>query len=120
MCGSYPPTLRPFPPAAYLCRVTNQEERRLISIRRWVSPESRDEYDAAWLRLQTAATAGGGHAWRFVSAGEANLYLEFLEFAAARDLREDPEILASLQSLHQSFGDPYPPPQTIEEWIGVQ
>ncbi len=100
--------------------MTNQEERRLVSIRRWVPAESRDEYDSAWLRLHAAATAGGGHAWRFASASEANLYLEFLEFAAARDLREEPEILASLQALHRSFGDPYPPPRTIEEWIGVQ
>lgn len=104
----------------YLCPVTNQEERRLVSIRRWVPAEARDEYDAGWLRLHAAATAGGGHAWRFVSASDANLHLEFLEFAAARDLREDPEILASLQALHRSFGDPYPPPRTIEEWIGVQ
>ena len=112
--------MRPFPPAPYLCRVTNQDERRLISIRRWVPDESRDEYDAAWLRLHAVATAGGGHAWRFASASDANLYLEFLEFAAARDLRENPEILASLQALHQNFGDPYPAPTTIEEWIGVQ
>jgi hypothetical protein len=100
--------------------MANQDERRLISIRRWVSDEEKDAYDAGWKRLHAAATASGGHAWRFASAGEANLYLEFLEFAAARDLREDPEILASLQALHQKFGDPYPPPRTIEEWIGVQ
>jgi hypothetical protein len=99
--------------------VTNQDERRLVSIRRWVSEQAREEYDAAWLRLHTAATGGGGHAWRFASASEANLYLEFLEFATERDLRADPEIVASLHALHQNFGDPYPPPRTIEEWIGI-
>lgn len=99
--------------------MTNPDERRLVSIRRWVPAERRDEYDTAWLRLHSAATALGGHAWRFVSASEANIYLEFLEFATDRDLRQDPEVLASLSGLHQGFGDPYPPPHTLEEWIGV-
>jgi hypothetical protein len=77
------------------------------------------EYDAAWGRLHVAATTAGAHAWRFASAKTPGLFLEFLEFASDSGLREDPTALAAIQALHERFGDPYPPPDTLEEWSEI-
>lgn len=93
--------------------------RALISIRRSVSSGERTAYDEAWARLHQAATDSGAHAWRFGSAGTEGLYLEFLEFSTERDLREDPATLAAIRALHEQFGDPYPIPQTLEEWVEI-
>ena len=95
------------------------DPRHLISIRRLVPLEQRSDYDAAWARLHQAATATGAHAWRFVSAAEADLFLEFLEFAADSTLREDPAVIEAIRTLHEQFGDPYPQPNTLEEWISL-
>ncbi len=43
----------------------------------------------------------------------------FLEFGADADLREDPAALAAIMALHEAFGDPYPLPKTLEEWIEI-
>ncbi|HEX2092892.1 MAG TPA: hypothetical protein VHG28_10840 [Longimicrobiaceae bacterium] len=94
-------------------------ERRLVSIRRTVPAERRAEYDAAWGVLHTAATSRGAHAWRFRSADVADVYLEFLEFGSDSDLRADAETLDAIRALHASFGDPYPTPLTLEEWIEI-
>ena len=91
----------------------------MISIRRSVPTAQRDAYDQAWERLHRAATGQGGHAWRFASANLESLFLEFLEFATERDLRADPETLEAIRMLHEQFGDPYPMPQTLEEWIEI-
>lgn|GEM_PF-464387 len=96
-----------------------RQERRLVSIRRFVPAPLRGVYDDAWNRLHAAATARGGHAWRFHSADEEGVYLEFLEFGMESDLRQDVDVRAAIQALHVSFGDPYPPPQTLEEWVEV-
>ena len=96
-----------------------ERERRLVSIRRSVAPDRRDEYDMAWRLLHAAATARGAHAWRFRAASTPDLFLEFLEFGAEADLREDPAALAAIMALHESFGDPYPAPRTLEEWIEI-
>lgn len=96
-----------------------ERERRLVSIRRSVAPERRDDYDAAWGLLHAAATSRGAHAWRFRAASVPDLFLEFLEFGSDADLREDPAALAAIMALHESFGDPYPVPRTLEEWIEI-
>ncbi len=98
---------------------TPERERRLVSIRRSVSPERRDDYDAAWGLLHAAATARGAHAWRFRAAAVPDLFLEFLEFGSDADLREDPAALAAIMALHEAFGDRYPEPKTLEEWIEI-
>lgn len=94
-------------------------ERRLVSIRRTVAPELRGEYDAVWALLHAAASLRGAHAWRFRSAEVPDLYLEFLEFGSEEDLRDDPAALAAIRTLHEAFGDPYPVPMTLEEWIEI-
>lgn len=94
-------------------------ERRLISIRRLVPADQRSAYDAAWEALRTAATARGAHAWRFLSADEEDVVLEFLEFGMEADVREDEDVLGAIQELHRSFGGVYPIPKTIEEWIEI-
>ncbi|MBV9774236.1 MAG: hypothetical protein JO040_09825 [Gemmatimonadetes bacterium] len=94
-------------------------ERRLISIRRLVPADERASYDAAWDALRTAATSRGGHAWRFLSADEEDVFLEFLEFGMESDLRADPDVLSAIQELHRSFGGVYPIPKTIEEWVEI-
>lgn len=95
------------------------EVRRLISIRRHVPEEGLAEYDALWGALHAAATEHGAHAWRFRSADVADVYLEFLEFGAETDIRATPSVLAGIQALHRHFGDVYPMPKTIEEWVNV-
>ncbi|HEV2132320.1 MAG TPA: hypothetical protein VGR27_14490 [Longimicrobiaceae bacterium] len=91
------------------------KERRLVATRRLVSPERRAEYDAAWVRLHTAATARGAHAWRFAAADRGDVYVEFLEFAAEHDPREDFEAGAALRTLEATFPGPPPPAAATEE-----
>ena len=91
--------------------------RHLVSIRRHVPAARREEYDAAWGRLHAAATALDAHAWRFASADEEDVYLEFLEFGLDRDIRGAPDVVDAIRSLHEDFHDLYPPPKTIEEWV---
>ena len=95
-------------------------ERRLVSIRRHVPTARLEEYLTLWMRMRVAAQACGAHAWNFVSADVPELYLEFLEFGAESDVRQDTEVLAMIKSLHEAFGDPYPPPQTLEEWVEIR
>jgi hypothetical protein len=94
-------------------------ERRLVSIRRYVPPEKREAYAGAWLALRTAATAQGAHAWHFLSADVPDVYLEFLEFGAESDVRSDAATVEAIRALHEQFGQPYPPPNTIEEWVEI-
>ena len=97
----------------------NGMQRRLVSIRRKVPTARLEEYVTLWVKLHTAATAVGAHAWNFVSADVPELYLEFLEFGPDSDIRSDAETLAGIRALHESFGDLYPPPQTMEEWVAI-
>lgn len=93
--------------------MTAPAERRLVSIRRRVSPALRAGYDAAWARVRAAAVAREAHAWRFRSAEEEGLYLEFLEFRAERDVRADPEARSALAAL-AAFGE-----ERAEEWTEI-
>ena len=94
-------------------------ERRLVSIRRLVPADQREEYDGLWRALHGAATALGAHAWHFMSADVPDVFLEFLEFGDESDVRGDGPTLEAIRALHAAFGQPYPTPVTIEEWVAV-
>ena len=66
--------------------------RTLISIERRVENEQSSHYETAWAKFRESAVARGAKAWRFRSAGDESLYLEFLEFKAGADPRGAPEI----------------------------
>ncbi|MBB4636525.1 hypothetical protein [Longimicrobium terrae] len=91
--------------------------RRLVSIRRFVPIDRIREYAELWIALHRAATAKGAHAWHFASADQQNVYMEFLEFGGDADVRGDPDTVAAIKALHEAFGDPYPTPMTLEEWV---
>lgn len=93
--------------------------RRLVSIRRHVPADRIPEYAEAWAVLHNAATARGAHAWAFASADHRDVYIEFLEFDGDSDVRSDPATVAAIQALHVKFGDPYPAPKTLEEWVAL-
>lgn len=93
--------------------------RRLVSIRRLVPTERIPEYAEAWAALHNAVTARGAHAWAFASADHRDVYVEFLEFGEDSDVRSDPGVVSAIQALHEKFGDPYPTPRTLEEWVAL-
>jgi hypothetical protein len=95
-------------------------ERRLVSIRRHVPTARLEEYLTLWMQMRLVAQARGAHAWNFVSADVPEVYLEFLEFGPEADIRQDTEVLALIKTLHEAFGDIYPPPQTLEEWVEIR
>lgn len=95
------------------------ETRRLVSIRRLVPQDRIPEYVELWAALHLAATARGAHAWSFVSADHPDVFMEFLELGDASDVRGDVTTLAAIQELHERFGDPYPAPKTLEEWVAL-
>lgn len=97
----------------------NTGERRLVSIRRFVPQHRRGEYADIWGTLHSAATAKGAHAWHFVSADTPGVFLEFLEFGPESDVRDDPQVLDAIRELHNEFGQPYPSPNTLEEWVEI-
>lgn len=92
-------------------------KRRLVSIRRWVPLAEQSTYRDAWSQLHAAAAARGAHAWHFASTDSDEVFLEFLEFGADSDIRADPAVLAAIQHLHATFGQPHPPPKPLEEWV---
>ncbi len=67
-------------------------------------------YDAAWRAVEAAVTEAGGHAWRFRSADDANVFTEFIEFRA-EDPRERPGVSSTMEAL-DALG-----PGTTEEWV---
>lgn len=93
--------------------------RRLVSIRRYVPSDRIPEYAELWTALHRAATARGAHAWSFASADHRDTYIEFLEFGAESDVRTDETVVAAIQALHEKFGDPYPAPLTLEQWVAL-
>lgn len=95
-------------------------ERRLVSIRRHVPTARLEEYLILWIRLRATAKERGAHAWNFVSADVPEVYLEFLEFGAESDLRQDVGVVECIRQLHEKFGEAYPPPQTLEEWVEIR
>ncbi|HWK90487.1 MAG TPA: hypothetical protein VNP72_10910 [Longimicrobium sp.] len=97
----------------------NLSGRRLVSIRRLVPSDRIPQYAAAWAELHAAATARGAHAWHFASADQRDVYVEFLEFGSDSDVRSDAATVAAIRELHEQFGDPYPMPNTLEEWVEV-
>ena len=93
--------------------------RRLVSIRRHVPADRIPEYAELWTALYHAATARGAHAWAFASADHRDTYLEFLEFGEDTDVRSDTRVVAAIEALHTKFGDPYPTPLTLEQWVAL-
>jgi hypothetical protein len=102
-----------------MVRLPMVEKRRLVSIRRLVPHARIPEYVELWASLHAAATARGAHAWSFASADHPDVFIEFLEFGDATDVRSDAGTLAAIQALHERFGDPYPAPKTLEEWVAL-
>ena len=96
-----------------------ESARRLVSIRRLVPPDRYEEYARLWLALHDAATSKGAHAWNFMSADTPNVFLEFLEFGPDTDVRADAATVEGIRALHAAFGDTYPTPNTIEEWVAI-
>ena len=84
--------------------------RRLLSTRREIPLQDRDRYDLAWAALERAATALAAHAWRFRSSIYPSGYLEFLEFAAGSDPRDDPSVSGPLAALDEIA------PGEVESW----
>lgn len=93
--------------------------RRLVSIRRLVPSDRIPEYAELWAALHHAAKLRGAHAWAFASADHRDTYMEFLEFGADSDVRSDEKVVAAIQALHEKFGDAYPAPRTLEEWVAL-
>ncbi len=102
-----------------MVRLPMADTRRLVSIRRLVPQDRIPEYVELWAALHLAATARGAHAWSFVSADHADVFMEFLEFGDGSDVRGDVPTVAAIQALHERFGDPYPAPKTLEEWVAL-
>jgi hypothetical protein len=76
-----------------------------------MDPAEHARYDALWSGVQTAATAAGAHAWRFVACGDPRQTLEFLEFPEGADPRDLPEVAALLARLDAEAGE-----AEVEEW----
>ena len=89
--------------------------RQLVSQARAVPISARAGYDALWEQLRAATTALGAHAWRFQSTIHPDRYLEFLEFAAERDPRQDATVAASLLALDRDLG-----PAEAAEWAELK
>lgn len=87
-------------------------ERRLVSLRRRVAGASRERYGELWSALEADAVAGGAHAWRFVSATDASLHLEFLEFRGDADPRTADAARRHLRMLDEEVGR-----AQVEEWL---
>jgi hypothetical protein len=85
--------------------------RRLVSLRRVVPEPAEASYDALWLSLAADVREHGGHAWRFASAAESTLRLEFLEHAGDADPRRRPAVLDLLRRLDAEVA-----PAAVEEW----
>lgn len=90
-------------------------ERRLLSLRRRVTPDRTPSYRLLWDTLSSVVVASGAHAWRFVSPQDSTLHLEFLEFSASADPRSATEVRELLARLETEVG-----PSTIEEWHEYQ
>lgn len=84
--------------------------RLLLVVRRRVSAADSAVYDEAWSRFREAALGKGAKAWRFRSTGDAHEFLEFLEFSANADPREDEAIRAAVAVLDGVS------PAATEEW----
>jgi len=74
-------------------------KRRLVSTRRFIAPGTFSDYDACWEALRGSAAAEGVRAWRFRSALEPTLYIEFLESRGEMDPRERPALRGGAEEL---------------------
>lgn len=76
--------------------------------------DSRDAYEALWVRVRDAVTGAGGHAWRFRSPARSELYLEFIESRELDAVLATEAVASALRALDGEFG-----PATPEEWEEV-
>jgi hypothetical protein len=86
-------------------------ERRLVSLRRRVPASRQARYGELWGALAAEATKTGAHAWRFVSPGDGELHLEFLEFRADADPRRSEATQRILRQLREEAA------AEVEEWV---
>lgn len=84
--------------------------RRLVSIRRRIGPDAIADYRRSWSAVRDAVEATGAHAWAFSSAARRGEMMEFLEFRAGSDPREDPRVAALLGELDRAHDG------VTEEW----
>ncbi|HUE95925.1 MAG TPA: hypothetical protein VMN39_04670 [Longimicrobiaceae bacterium] len=72
-------------------------ERRLISTQRTVPADAAELYERAWSALRDAA-GSDVRAWRYRSAADSLLFIEFLEFGG-EDPRGRPGIATHVEAL---------------------
>lgn len=85
--------------------------KRLLTSRRTIPTSITESYDHAWERLLEVAAEAGLHAWRFSSAADPRVFVEFLEFGDSADPRADPRFTAALRGLETVA------PGVTEEWL---
>lgn len=85
--------------------------RTLLSVTRRVPPESVRGYGEAWGRLADAARGANAHAWRFRSAADPALFIEFLEFKGTDDPRLRPDLARAVEELDDLASG------RMEEWL---
>lgn len=76
--------------------------RRLVSVRRTVAEDRRQDYDRLWADVRRAAEERGAHAWRFAASG-GDAFMEFLEAAEPGRL-VGPELEAAREALERIIG----------------
>ena len=84
---------------------------KLVSTERRVGEADRKRYGRAWQTVRDAAKVVECRAWRFESARDPELFVEFLEFGEGPDPRESGELASALRAL-QEFG-----PGDSREWL---
>ena len=92
--------------------MNQRKERRLLCIRRNVPEVREDAYRTLWARLAEIVRESGSHAWRFVDPGDDRSRLEFLEFEAVNDPRQDADASEVLGRLDREVA-----PADVEEWL---
>jgi len=85
-------------------------DRRLVSVIRSVPAEERHRYGSAWKRVVEAATLAGARAWRFASI-EGIDHIEFLEFRAGNDPRDNAGVAKAIAGLELIA------PGIVREWV---
>lgn len=83
--------------------------RKLVSTERRVGDADRKRYGQAWQDVRDAVVRLDGRAWRFESARDPELFVEFLEFT--HDPRTDAGVSTALGRLEE-FG-----PGDSKEWL---
>jgi hypothetical protein len=94
--------------------MSGRAERRLLSLERRVGEDREAHHGTLWAELAQLVSAMGAHAWRFTSATDPRLHLEFLEFGVGNDPRDSPQTGALLARLDEQVA-----PAAVKEWLGT-